>query len=223
MTDAADDDGHSERTERFRRYRKEAAKRLECSPDDERCEHVAVLRLVRDGIAATVISGVGSPELQLRISENMLRIDDALKQVLPAPKPLTVEVQLLDSLPRPDLPPAPPSGTPPTPPAPPAPLSALEAGRRSIDVALGRRATIDAPNYTPPKPPTPPKDFEPYHPEFGNGQPNAMGQRAPVKGGVGNIGRNQFMGVFTQPASERAGSFPSDPSMKPVVPDEGKK
>jgi hypothetical protein len=90
-------DDHSERAIRYRQYRTEAAERLGCEIEDERCEHIAVLRLVRDGIAATVVSGIGSPELQLRISENMLRIDEGLAKVLPAPKPLTVTLRIVDS------------------------------------------------------------------------------------------------------------------------------
>jgi hypothetical protein len=74
-----------------------------------------------------------------------------------------------------------------------APLSPLENSKRQIDLALGRRRTIaDAPNFTPPPKPTPKLD---YHPAV-----DFRAKETCIKNNTaGDIGRNEFVGAFSQP------------------------
>jgi hypothetical protein len=136
-------------------------------------------------------------------AETLLRLDEAIRTIFP-PKQLKVELEIVDKNPDKAWTPSEPTPSGSAPPASPrVPLSPLEASRRSMDLGLGRRATYDdAPNLTPPPPPAPPKPG--YFPAQDFSQKETC-----IKGNSVGSARNNFLGAFSQPESERPLSFPS--------------
>jgi hypothetical protein len=77
---------------RLRRIEREVCRDLDCSPDDELCRHVSTLRLMRENMQARLVVGE-------RVDPgDLLAVDAALKQYLPAGKPATISVQVVEKL-----------------------------------------------------------------------------------------------------------------------------
>ena len=79
-------------SDRYRRIVKEVCADLGCEPDDEICRHVAVLRVMRENMQGKLLLGE-------RVDPgDLLAVDAALKQYLPAGKPATISVQIVQKL-----------------------------------------------------------------------------------------------------------------------------
>jgi hypothetical protein len=75
-------------------YVAEAVKTLGVKAGDERAEHVAALRMARSAITARLIAG------REREGDAMalLKLDEALKQVLPPPEPMKVAIEFVEGV-----------------------------------------------------------------------------------------------------------------------------
>jgi len=78
--------------DRLKRIEKEVCADLECQPDDEICRHVSTLRLMRENMQAKLLVG------ERVAPDELLAVDAALKAYLPQGKPMTIAVQLVETL-----------------------------------------------------------------------------------------------------------------------------
>src|SRR5262249_14000047 len=77
---------------RFKAIAKEVARDLEAEPDSEIVQHVATMRLLREGLLARAIRSE-------RVDpDDMLKLDAALKSYLPQGKPPTITVNFVKTL-----------------------------------------------------------------------------------------------------------------------------
>jgi hypothetical protein len=99
-----------DRADVYKKLLRDVAKELGEATSAEIVKHVAALRMMRESLQTQILLGE-------RINPNdLIALDAALSKYLPQRKPISVTVELVDSLPH-EPPPTPPQ--PPTPPTPP--------------------------------------------------------------------------------------------------------
>jgi hypothetical protein len=80
----------SDRAERYKELCAKAAERLGCEATDERAEHIAALQMAREAISAKLIEGRDIDP------NSLLKIDEALRTILPPANPPKVTVEIIE-------------------------------------------------------------------------------------------------------------------------------